>query len=91
MGPACRPAAHLAARCILWRQVIDPGSKGVYHAEVHTHISHALAADWAGVVVLGILPEAVAVHEVPAGQLLQAGHKQGQCDDREQRLEYMKY
>lgn len=46
--------------------------KRVNHAEVDTHVSQALAASWAGVVVAGIFCKAVRVHEVSTSQFLQA-------------------
>lgn len=63
-------AAYLLAGCISWRQVIGAGHQGVNHAEVHAHVAHGLVANRAGVVVSGVLPKAVAVHEVAARKLL---------------------
>ena len=64
---------YLLAGGIAGRQVVRARHQGVDHAEVHAHVPHGLAAHGAGVVVAGVLPEAVAVHEMPTGQLLQQG------------------
>jgi hypothetical protein len=61
----------LFAGGIAGRQIIRARHEGVNHAEVHAHVPHGLAAHGAGVVVARVLPKAVAVHEVAAGQLLQ--------------------
>ena len=60
----------LFAGGIAGRQVIGACHEGVNHAEVHAHVPHGLAAHRAGVVVLCVLPKAVAVHEVATRQLL---------------------
>ena len=60
----------LAASVASW-QIIRTGNKRVNHAEVHAHVPHRLATDWACVVVAGVLRKTVAVHEVATGQLLQ--------------------
>lgn len=62
---------YLLAGGIAGRQIVRARHQGVNHAEVHAHVPHGLAAHGAGVVVAGVLPEAVAVHEMPTRQLLQ--------------------
>ena len=46
------------------------GNQGVNHAEIHAHVSQALGACWAGVVVARVVGEAMRVHEMSTHQFL---------------------
>ena len=65
-----RLSGYLLAAGISRRQIIRTGHQGVNHLEVHAHVAHALTAHRACVVVPGVLPKAVAVHEVATGKFL---------------------
>ena len=68
-----KTAADLAAAGIGDRQLGGVlGEDGVEHAKVDAHVAQALRAQRARVVVARVLREAVAVHEVPARQLLRS-------------------
>ena len=65
------PATHLCTLAV-WRRKGDAITlhQGVNHAEVDAHVSQALGAGGAGVVVACVVGEAMGVHEVPTDQLL---------------------
>ena len=70
-GCVKKHAADLAAAGVGGRQLGGVlGEDRVEHAKVDAHVAQALRTQRARIVVARVLPEAVAVHEVPAGQLL---------------------